>query len=414
MNVRRLLSIEKTCSVLIDYRGKTPPKSESGIRLVTAKVVKGGRILDEPAEFIPEEIYDGWMNRGLPRHGDVVVTTEAPLGEVGLLRSAEKVALGQRLILLRANPELADQRYLYYALQGPEVQAELKRRATGTTVVGIKQAELRQVQIPFWPLDIQRQIAGILSAYDDLIEVNTRRIAILDEMARRIFDELFVRPVEKLPIPGDRLNDWSLPAGWRFRCLADVAMIVMGQSPPSDTYNSEGRGLPFHQGVTDFESFFHRNRLFVDGADRPRLAEPGDILFSVRAPVARIARALDNMVLGRGLAAIRPTSDYATYIFSYLRSMFPHTDMIGNGAIYKAVTKDDVRSLPIIWPHDKSIEQFERHAAAVWGQIKILYLSNRSLRTARDILLPKLISGEIDVSGAERQAKRIVKRAAAE
>jgi type I restriction enzyme S subunit len=91
--------LEDACEKIIDYRGKTPKKSEKGIRLVTAKVIKGGRINDEPAEYIPESDYDQWMTRGIPKRDDILITTEAPLGEVAILRTDEKIALAQRTIL---------------------------------------------------------------------------------------------------------------------------------------------------------------------------------------------------------------------------------------------------------------------------------------------------------------------------
>jgi len=132
------------------------------------------------------------MRRGLPRQWDILITTEAPLGEVAQLRTSEKVALAQRVILLRGKSSLIDQGYYFQALKSDFVQAELKSRATGTTVLGIKQSELKKVRIPYYPLPIQRKIAAILSAYDDLIENNTRRIKILEEMAQAIYREWFV------------------------------------------------------------------------------------------------------------------------------------------------------------------------------------------------------------------------------
>ena len=178
------LTIEEATDCLIDYRGKTPPKATSGIRLVTAKVVKGGQIHDEPAEFIAADFYDEWMRRGLPKKLDVLLTTEAPLGEVAIIRDDARIALAQRIILLRAKPGLVDPYFLFYALQSDFGQGELKARSSGTTVLGIKQSELRQVCVPIFRLPVQRRIAGILSAYDELIENSQRRIRILETMAR--------------------------------------------------------------------------------------------------------------------------------------------------------------------------------------------------------------------------------------
>jgi type I restriction enzyme S subunit len=145
MRGHETMSIEQATEQLIDYRGKTPPKTATGVRLITAKVVKAGRILEEPKEFIATDFYDEWMRRGLPQKLDVLLTTEAPLGEVAVLRDGERIALAQRIILLRAKSECVDSLFLFYALQSDFTQAELKARASGTTVLGIKQSELRQV-----------------------------------------------------------------------------------------------------------------------------------------------------------------------------------------------------------------------------------------------------------------------------
>ena len=144
-------TIEEVTDVLIDYRGKTPRKTSAGIKLITAKVIKDGFIRGGDHEYIAEEEYDAWMRRGLPQPWDILVTTEAPLGEVAQLRTSERIALAQRVILLRGNPEIIDQGYYFQAMKSPFVQSELKARSTGTTVLGIKQSELRQVRIPYYP-----------------------------------------------------------------------------------------------------------------------------------------------------------------------------------------------------------------------------------------------------------------------
>src|ERR1039457_4011198 len=131
-------TIEAVTLDLIDYRGKTPTKTADGVKLITAKVVKDGFIQDGEHEYIAEEDYDTWMRRGLPKRWDILITTEAPLGEVAQLRTRERIALAQRVILLRGNPSLIDQQYYFQALKSPFVQGELAKRATGTTVLGIK------------------------------------------------------------------------------------------------------------------------------------------------------------------------------------------------------------------------------------------------------------------------------------
>ena len=182
--------LEDCMSALIDYRGKTPQKTSSGIPLITAKVVKGGRI-EKPDEFIAVDDYESWMRRGIPKDGDVVITTEAPLGEVGQL-SAERVALAQRLIALRGKPGILDNGFLKYLMQSADVQEQLRARASGTTVLGIKQSELRKVSLTLPPFSEQRAIAHILGTLDDKIDLNRRMNDTLEAMARALFKSWFV------------------------------------------------------------------------------------------------------------------------------------------------------------------------------------------------------------------------------
>ena len=146
-----VLPLEDCLDALIDYRGKTPVKTSTGIPLITAKVIKGGRI-ETPTEFIALDNYESWMRRGIPKAGDVVLTVEAPLGEVAQL-GPERIALAQRVVTLRGKAGLLDNTYLRYLLQSEEMQSQLKSRATGTTVLGIKQSELRKVTLTFPSID---------------------------------------------------------------------------------------------------------------------------------------------------------------------------------------------------------------------------------------------------------------------
>ena len=186
----KLQSVEDSMKAIIDYRGKTPRKTPSGVPLITAKIVKDGRIMT-PTEFIATEGYDSWMNRGLPEPGDVVMTTEAPLGEIAQLDN-RKVALGQRLITLRGKPDVLNNTYLKFAMQAAFVQNQLKAKSTGTTVLGISQRELREVEIPLPPLSEQRRIAHILGTLDQKIELNRQMNETLEETARAIFKSWFV------------------------------------------------------------------------------------------------------------------------------------------------------------------------------------------------------------------------------
>ena len=184
------LPLEDCMEAIIDYRGKTPTKTDSGIPLITAKIIKDGAI-QQVSEYIAEEDYDSWMRRGIPRSGDIVMTTEAPLGEVAQLDD-RKVALAQRVITLRGKADLLDNTYLKYLLISEYVQSQLDGRSSGTTVSGIKQSELRKVLLKFPSFEVQTQIAQILVTLDNKIALNRQINTTLESMAQALFKSWFV------------------------------------------------------------------------------------------------------------------------------------------------------------------------------------------------------------------------------
>ena len=163
--------MEDALESIIDYRGKTPQKSDEGIMTLSAKSVRDGYIDYSQCYYISREEYDRFMVRGFPRVGDVLMTTEAPLGVTARL-DRDDVALAQRLLTLRGKTEVLDTGYLYYYLRSPIGQAKLRARQTGTTVTGIKQAEFRKIEIDVPDMDIQRKIASVLEAVDKKNSVN--------------------------------------------------------------------------------------------------------------------------------------------------------------------------------------------------------------------------------------------------
>ncbi|MGL6519530.1 restriction endonuclease subunit S, partial [Aeromonas caviae] len=241
---------------LIDYRGKTPVKTDSGVPLVTAKVIKGGRI-ETPTEFIAPEDYDSWMRRGIPLAGDVVMTTEAPLGEVAQL-GAEQVALAQRVITLRGKTGFLDNAYLLYLLQTEEMQDQLKSRATGTTVLGIKQSELRKVRVKVPPFDLQQSVAGALKTLDDRIALLRETNATLESIAQTLFKSWFVdfdpvharargeQPADLAPevaaLFPDSFEESALgmiPKGWKLMPFGELLNHTIGGDWGDETPNDK-------------------------------------------------------------------------------------------------------------------------------------------------------------------------------
>jgi type I restriction enzyme S subunit len=251
--------------------------------------------------------------------------------------------------------------------------------------------------VPLPPLSIQHRIAGILSAYDELIENSQRRIKILEALARALYREWFVH--FRFPGHGNHPRVASplgeIPEGWEVKKLKDVCRLTMGQSPKSEFYNEVGDGVAFHQGVTDFGGRFPTDRLFctVDG----RVAEAGDILFSVRAPVGRMNIANKKIILGRGLSAIRHSDGHQAFLWEQLRNRFTKDDMMGNGAIFASVTKDDMRGIELIAPPPSVVDEATKHFKPLHRETATLSQQIQNLRRTRDLLLPRLLSGQIDV-----------------
>ena len=248
-------------------------------------------------------------------------------------------------------------------------------------------------------LPAQRKIAAILTAYDDLIEVNKCRIALLEKMAEELYREWFVR----MRFPGHQNTRFvkGVPKGWVETQLGKIAKFTMGQSPKSEFYNESGDGLPFHQGVGTYGERFPNTVTYcsVDG----RRASKGDILFSVRAPVGRLNIADREMIIGRGLAAIRHNEGKNVYLYYLLKTVFSQEDIIGNGAIFNSVGKDELSRFAVYGHPEVLIDQFEEVAGHIDNQIDCLIRSTRFLTKTRDLLLPRLISGKLSVEDLDIQ-----------
>ena len=165
--------MENALESIIDYRGKTPRKSETGIVTLSAKSVRDGDIDYSQSYFISEAEYKRFMVRGFPKRGDVLLTTEAPLGVLARL-DREDIAIAQRLLTLRGKEGVLDTGYLYYYLRSPIGQAKLRERESGTTVTGIKQAEFRKIIINIPDIEVQKKIASVLEVLDKRIDNNKK------------------------------------------------------------------------------------------------------------------------------------------------------------------------------------------------------------------------------------------------
>lgn len=219
--------------------------------------------------------------------------------------------------------------FFAYLFRSDLIRKTLSAYGGGTNIANLNQKILSRLQVPLPPLATQQRIAEILSTYDNLIDNNNRRIALLEESIHLLYKEWFVR----LRFPGYEsvkiIN--GIPEGWSLQPLEEVCELIMGQSPPSEFYNTSEQGLPFHQGVSNFGNRFVSHEIYCTQINR--IAEAGDILCSVRAPVGRLNITLDKIIIGRGLSAIRNRYGYQSFQYYQLKSHFFQEDIIGSGAI---------------------------------------------------------------------------------
>lgn len=187
--------ISDVCDSIMDCVNKTAPTVAvpTPYKMIRTTNVRDGWVNLSEVKYVDQATYRKWTRRQLPRKGDIVLTREAPLGEVGMLRTDEDVFLGQRLVSYRADSSKADNRFLLYAFQSHHLQSQIQALGSGATVEHMRVPDAKRLRVLLPDLRTQRRIASILSAYDDLIENNTRRIAILEEMARRLYEEWFVQ-----------------------------------------------------------------------------------------------------------------------------------------------------------------------------------------------------------------------------
>lgn len=279
--------------------------------------------------------------------------------------------------------------FVYYFMKnfGPS------RAKSGSAVPTLNRNSLSGIDVCIPDIKTQNKIADILSTYDNLIENNKKQIKLLEEAAQRLYKEWFT----DLHFPGyenTKITD-GIPDGWRKRTLEEIATVKMGQSPKSEFYNNKKQGLPFHQGVGSYGDRFVEDTVY--STSYTQVAEANSILFSVRAPVGRLNITKNKVVIGRGLAAINHKSKLQSFLFYMLKEKFFKEDILGNGSIFASITRTELLTQHFLYPTEEIAKNFDDIANQIDKKISLLDSQLKELKEARDRLLPKLMSGEIEV-----------------
>lgn len=353
--------------------------------------------------YLPVTLKEKYTKNKL-RIGDVIIATvgshpsliESAAGRSCVVNSlVEGFYLNQNAVCVRTkNLDVLDQRYLGYLCKERNFMHYIQNKGRGAAnQMRIAIGAIKEYELDLPNIDIQRRIAHILSAYDDSIENNQKQIKLLEEAAQRLYKEWFI----DLRFPGYedcKIVD-GVPVEWKKKKLDEIADVIMGQSPKSEFYNKEHKGLPFHQGVGSYGARFVQDDTY--STSFTKVAEANSILFSVRAPVGRLNITKNKIVIGRGIAAINSKSGFQSYLFYALKERFFKDDILGNGAIFASISKNELLNQVFVIPDEKIMSAYEKIAAALDKKIEVVDMQLQQLVEARDRLLPKLMNGEIEV-----------------
>ncbi|AWB52834.1 TPA: restriction endonuclease subunit S [Pasteurella multocida] len=451
--------LEEVLDALIDYRGKTPTKTGFGIPLITAKVVKNGR-LEQATEFIAVEDYESWMSRGLPKIGDIVLTTEAPLGEVAQLKD-EKVALAQRIVTLRGKDKILQNDFLLYLLQSKNIQEQLEARSSGSTVKGIKQSELRKLTLKIPSFSEQEFISGQLKALDNKIQLNTQINQTLEQIAQAIFKSWFVdfdpvkakidiltnggthadaeraamqvisgktdaelsqmqqtnleayKTLEKTAalFPSEMVESelGEVPKGWGIGCIGDIATAKGGYAFKSSQFEQKGNPVIKIKNITSTGNIILEdcqciNDLVANVASKFKLSD-GDFLMAMTgATVGKIGIYVSD---GRCAFVNQRVAKFESKLFKnipcwYTYNLIRRSDVsekiIGSaqGSAQANISSSGIEQVAIMLPIRDLIYLYQSTVSHLYKKWIANHKELLKLKMTRDTLLPKLLSGELN------------------
>ncbi len=313
----------------------------------------------------------------------------------GFLYSEREAGFGStEYLVFRAKDGKTNPLFVYYLMRTHEIKTLMCNSMSGATGrQRVNNDVFSNLEILCPSVDTQHRIATALSRYDSLIENYQKQIKLLEESAQRLYKEWFI----DLCFPGHentKIVD-GVPEGWEKKTLSDIATIIMGQSPKSEFYNSVRNGLPFHQGVGSYGFRFVVDNVY--STSFTRIAESNSILFSVRAPVGRLNITKNKIVIGRGLAAINHKKGHQSFLYYLLKEKFFKDNIIGNGAIFASISKDELYNQVFVIPSDEMVMRYDTIANKIDKDIQYIDSQIYFLTEGRDRLLPKLMSGEIEV-----------------
>lgn len=376
------MPVGEVCSSISDtYREK-----KNMVTLINTSDVLEGRVLNH--ERVPNSNLKGQFKKTFQRD-DILYSEIRPQNRRFAYVDFSPIdyIASTKLMVIRAKKDVVSSKYLYYFLKNSSTVAELRLLAEtrSGTFPQITFSEVANLTIPVPSLAVQEVIVQTMQCLEDKITCNEQINDNLQQQAMSLYAEMFLNS-----------SDSNVTSG----TLSDIAVITMGQSPSGSSYNEDGVGEVFYQGRAEFGFRFPKRRLFT--TEPKRVAEAGDVLLSVRAPVGDLNIAYERCCIGRGLGAIHSKTGHSSFVLYTMFALRSQLDVFnGEGTVFGSINRDALNAIPIDIPPVTEIDQFEVVAHPIDELIRANYEENCRLEAIRDSLLPKLMSGEIDISAVQ-------------
>lgn len=388
---------------------------KQGVPVLNGSNIAGVKLKDGFTNFVSHERAKGYK-KAVAKRGDIVITHRGTLGQIAYVphdSEYEEYVISQSQFRVKLKVELINPIYFAYYFHTNEGQKRLLSFKSHVGVPALAQAttNFKLLDFPVRPKREQDAIANVLESIEKKIELNNRINAELEAMAKTLYDYWFVQ----FDFPNDSPQGQGkpyktsggkmvynptlkreIPEGWSDKTLSQIANITMGQSPEGSSYNNEAVGTIFYQGSTDFGWLFPTTRQYTTAPSR--MAEKGDILLSVRAPVGDMNIANTDCCIGRGLAALNSktgSDGFLFYVMKYFKQIFDRRN--SEGTTFGSITKNDLHSLTLAYPTSDLLKKYDEIVKNYNKMIFERSLENRELIALRDWLLPMLMNGQVTV-----------------
>jgi type I restriction enzyme S subunit len=405
----RRVPLVDLCEVHVDCVNRTAPvvHEPTPFKMIRTTNVRDGFIDTENVRYVTEPVYRKWTRRLVPKRGDVILTREAPLGGVGKVRTDDQIFLGQRLYHFRADPKKLDADFLLYALMSDDLQRQIRAFGSGSTVEHMRLGDIPELQIYAPDVPEQCRIGAILSAYDELMENSQRRIRILEAMARALYREWFVHfrfpGHENHPRVASPLGD--IPQGWEVTTFGEIYNTSSGGTP------SRKRPEYFEGGSIDWVKSQELLDGFVIGTEEritPEAVEnssakvfpPNTVLIALYgATIGMLAILAGEAATNQACCAVLPKSAAYGREFAFLTLLTNRERIIGLrlGAAQQNISQILLRNFECVKPPPAIAAQFAERTAPLFDGILTLQRQIQNLRRTRDLLLPRLLSGQVSL-----------------